>query len=142
MKKLELKYIAPYLPYGIRYCQKKQSYKDYSISFIEKGVISTRGNIDNINNILETDYYFPILKPISDLSILVKDEFEKYDGIRSGKADEEIINIFCEENGVDEIIENIELKSLPYECVEYMFKNHYDFFGLIDEGLAININEL
>ena len=84
----------------------------------------------------------PILRPISDLSILVKEEFEKYDGKRNGKANEEIINLFCEENGVDEIIENIDLKSLPYECIEFMFRNHYDFFGLIEKGLAISYNTL
>lgn len=83
-----------------------------------------------------------ILKPISDLSLLVIEEFEKYDGKRNGKANEEIINLFCEENGVDEIIENIELKSLPYECIEFMFKNHYDFFGLIERGLAISEHDV
>lgn len=31
---------------------------------------------------------------------------------------------------------------LPYECVEYMFQNYYDFFGLIEKGLAIDINTL
>lgn len=83
------------------------------------------------------EYVKPILKSISDLSILIKDEFEKYDGIRSGKANEEIINLFCEENGVNDLIENLEIKSLQYECVEWMFKNHYDVFGLIKRGLAI-----
>ena len=83
-----------------------------------------------------------ILQPISDLSLLVIEEFEKYDGKRNGKANKEIINLFCEENGIDEIIENIDLKSLPYECVEYIFKNHYDFFDLITQGLAISIHDV
>lgn len=141
MKKLELKHLAPYLPYRLKILDEKSEPSDNIFTLesvnIYESVSDTEGNIDI--SFMEIK---PILKPISDLSTLVKDEFEKYDGIRSGKADEEIINLFCEENGVDELIENIELKSLPYECVEYMFRNHYDFFGLIDDGLAININEL
>lgn len=31
---------------------------------------------------------------------------------------------------------------LPYECVEYMFKNHYDVFGLIEQGLAVSIHDV
>ena len=115
--KLEIKHIAPYLPY-------------------------------NLNNTVSIADWFkgynckPILRPISDLSLLVIEEFEKYDGKRNGKANEEIINLFCEENGVDEILENIELKSLPYECIEYMFRNHYDVFGLIEQGLAVSIHDV
>ena len=100
----------------------------------------TASALNRFENNLE--FIQPILKPISDLSLLVIEEFEKYDGKRNGKANEEIINLFCEENGVDEIIENIELKSLPYECIEFMFKNHYDVFGLISQGLAISIHDV
>ena len=30
----------------------------------------------------------------------------------------------------------------PYEMVVYLFENHYDVFGLIDSGLAIDINTI
>lgn len=135
---LEVKHLAPYLPYEIEALNlfdeknkiiglKNETY------FIENGNTYAYGDIRDC---------IPIFKPISDLSILVIEEFEKYDGKRNGKANDEIINLFCEENGVDEIIENIELKSLPYECIEYMFKNHYDFFGLIEKGLAVSIHDV
>ena len=96
----------------------------------------------NENYLLSQNPFKIILKPISDLSLLVVEEFEKYDGKKNGKANDEIITLFCEENGVDENIENIELKSLPYECIEFMFKNHYDFFGLIEKGLAISEHDV
>lgn len=126
--------IIPYLPYGVGYYSKDK--------FL--GILTTKGTIHNVNNVINFlgKSFFLGLKPISDLSNLVKIEFEKYDGLISGKANEEIINLFCEENGVGDLIENIELSSLPYECVQFMFKNQYDFFGLIEAGFAININEL
>jgi hypothetical protein len=131
--KLELKHLAPYLPFKIKVLDRKvkimNSYSGHSVNWC------------SLEYAIKMQFK-PILRPISDLSILIIEEFEKYDGKRNGKANEEIINLFCEENGVDENIENMELKSLPYECVEFMFKNHYDFFGLIEKKLAIDINKI
>ena len=131
---LELKHLAPYLPYDINVRH-----------------ASKLGNIKKIAKLTISDYpwlsrqkYFkPILKPISDLSLLLKDEFEKYSGKINGKVNTEIIELFCIENtNNSENLEDVILSSLPYECIEYMFKNHYDFFGLIDKGIAIDINTL
>ena len=36
----------------------------------------------------------------------------------------------------------IEHKTLEYECMIDLLKNHYDVFGLITKGLAIDINTL
>ena len=111
--------------------------KLFFTSFIESFILESRTRKTKKNTSLKPrtiQHYETTLKKI--------EEFEKYDGKRNGKANDEIINLFCEENGVDAIIENIELKSLPYECIEFMFRNHYDFFGLIEKGLAISYNTL
>jgi hypothetical protein len=132
---LQTVFLAPYLPFKLKFITTNgYIYEMEGVSCFDEVYCST-GNF-KLSSIK------PILKPISDLSLLVIEEFEKYDGIRNGKVNQEIINLFCEENGVDEIIENIELKSLPYECIEFMFKNHYDFFGLIDKGLAVSIHDV
>lgn len=120
--KLELKHLAPYLPYGLK---------------IYKSAVN---ELNEFNLPYVLNHCKPLLKPISDLDKLVRNEFEKYGAKQEYNL--EVINLFCEENGVDEIIENIFLSSLPYECVEFMFRNHYDFFGLISEGLAIDIRNL
>jgi len=39
------------------------------------------------------------------------------------------------------MLNDIDLKTLPYNCVEFLFKHHYDFFGLIENGLAIEKNK-
>lgn len=138
--KLTLRELAPYLPYSVKI--------EHPTLMNGKRKISELYSIKEFHIEIQHRMYVEIsqckliLKPISDLSLLVIEEFEKYDGKRNGKANEEIINLFCEENGVDVIIENIDLKSLPYECIEFMFRNHYDFFGLIEKGLAISYNTL
>ena len=133
-------FLAPYFPYSVKI--------EHPTLMNGKRKISELYSIKEFHIEIQPRMYVEIsqckliLKPISDLSLLVIEEFEKYDGKRNGKANEEIINLFCEENGVDEIIENIDLKSLTYECIEFMFRNHYDFFGLIEKGLAISYNTL
>ena len=133
-------FLAPYFPYSVKI--------EHPTLMNGKRKISELYSIKDFHIEIQNRMYVEIsqckliLKPISDLSLLVIEEFEKYDGKRNGKANEEIINLFCEENGVDEIIENIDLKSLPYKCIEFMFRNHYDIFGLIEKGLAISYNTL
>ena len=133
-------FLAPYFPYSVKI--------EHPTLMNGKRKISELYSIKEFHIEIQHRMYVEIsqckliLKPISDLSLLVIEEFEKYDGKRNGKANEEIINLFCEENGVDEIIENIELKSLPYECIDFMFRNHYDFFGLIEKGLAISTHDV
>ena len=136
---LQSVFFSSYLPYSVKiaYDYFGDTLEIATLIGVEDRNGETRLQINTGESVL-LKYCKLVLKPISDLSIMVIEEFEKYDGKRNGKANEEIINLFCEENGVDEIIENIELKSLPYECIEFMFKNHYDFFGLIDKGLAIH----
>ena len=137
-------FLAPYFPFKLKgRVEWKHKNKIHSVELY--GILPNYLQIENPYGGLDYCSYEdfkPILKPISDLSLLVIEEFEKYDGKRNGKANEEIINLFCEENGVDEIIENIVLSSLPYECIEFMFRNHYDFFGLISEGLAVSIHDV
>lgn len=146
---LELKHLAPYLPYKL-----KGQVFEYKIDSVKQRIEeltglekwnekkSYWGVTTQSNSRITLRSFKPIFNPILDLSLLVIEEFEKYDGKRDGKANEEVINLFCEENGVNEFIENIDLKSLPYECIEFMFKNHYDFFDLISKNLAISIHDV
>lgn len=94
----------------------------------------------NESYLLNKNPFKLILKPISDLDKLIRNEFEKYDS--KEKYDQEIINIFCNENVIKENIDNMNLSKLPYDCIEYIFKNHYDFFGLIKKGLAVDLNDI
>lgn len=130
---LSIKHLSPYLPYELR------------IKNATTEMPLTGAYLDEINDPLFgfDNSYKPILLPISDLEKLIKSEFEKFDELGMTNYTSEIIDLFCYENtGFDENITEINLEKLPYECADYMFKNHYDFFGLIPKGLAIDKNTL
>jgi len=80
----------------------------------------------------------PMLKPIYALdSILLYVFIYCQEG---DKEYEELIDLFDFENiHTEELLCNLDLSKLPYNCIEYMFKNHYDVFGLIEAGLAVKI---
>lgn len=139
---LKIKHLMPYLAYKLKFLDLKCE-PDDNISIME--ALDVNGAIsDNCGNIdIKLNEIKPILSPISDLEKLIKTEFDKLDELRMSNYTSEIIDLFCYENtGTDENISEINLEKLPYECVEYMFKYHYDFFGLIEKGLAIDKNTL
>ena len=130
-------HLAPYLPYELMFSDGTIL---HSIDIDNELMLLDTKTHGISNHRIEWGNILPVLRPISDLDLKIKIEFDKYDNKRN--YDKEIINLFCEENGIDELLENLELSSIRYECVEYMFKNHYDFFGLIEKGLAVDINTL
>lgn len=90
------------------------SYTKYRIG-VKSGGLQTHYN---------TDRFKMILKPMSDLT---KKELQD----------------FGFTNHIDYLThEQEDPMKAPYEMTEYLFKNHYDVYGLIDKKLAININDL
>jgi hypothetical protein len=123
--KLELKHLAPYLPYQVLVGDGRAPFE------------LTEYNFTNVYPYITSLY----LRPISCLTKEIDLNFEM---LNSGlHNDVEIIDLFCYENiNTDEPLVDLDLNKLPHECVEYMFRNHYDFFGLIEAGLAIDINTI
>jgi hypothetical protein len=73
-----------------------------------------------------------ILKSMPYFDNFVKEQFQNYSD--RVQYDEEIINLFCEENiGICENISDLDYRKMPFECVDYMLKNGIDFMGLIGE---------
>ena len=129
---LQAVFLIPYLPYNLRYCQKKESYKDFSISFIERGVLSTKGDVNNINNILESEFYYPIFYPVSDLKNKSSSELKSKYGINN-----EIIF------WIQELTEkNTDIKNLTVEAYIFLLEYHFDVFDLISKGLAVSIHDV
>ena len=130
--KLELKHLAPYLPYGLKLFDPNPE--------VNGGF--TELNEDNLGEYLFYPLSIPILRPLSDLTkeIMVNGEdFVPYEHY-----------VFVETMLVNEYLEYLcEAKSdlsedglLPYSIVQLLFEWHFDVFGLIEKGLAIDINEL
>ena len=130
MEKLELKHLAPYLPYGI---------KIYDGTYSKTVVINhmTYGQHDiGLGRLFNPCYDYrmglPILRPLSDFC-----------GQRIAK--ESMIDLSCGYEVVEEIWsleESNDINSISYGVIDILFKNHVDVFNLIEKGLAININTL
>ena len=141
--KLEIKYLASYLPYGLNIKDVKHGSVFEALHFIttpHQDFSLFKGNFDQLTN---DKYLKPVLFPLSSLTkeitingetfvpIYKIYEFEQWD------TDElyEIIN-----NGTIEGIYN-DLNLIPYSHAEKLFEWKIDVFGLIDAGLAEPVTE-
>lgn len=138
MEQLELKHVAPYLPYGLRLwhidgeCQ------------IEMNATGSGSDCLSIED-LEM-YAKPILRPLSDLFKLI--DWDKNNdpymlGYKYGieKVTEDGKLIYAEEYYADYCASPkcyIDITSFNW----WLFEYHFDIFGLIEQGLAIDINTL
>lgn len=121
--KLELKHIAPYLPYGIG---------------IQYGCILDVDNdhtnsisVDNIAHLISgygTFVVKPILRPLSD--------FGNVNGFSLSDM------VTHDYNHSFWLPENFDVKYLMHLDFEKLVSWHFDVFGLIDQGLAIDINTI
>lgn len=131
--------LAPYLPYGLSLFRNKETY-------ILKGVfISRKGDtmLECLNDCVPgprlAELYKPILKPMSDLlesdlPYLMNDHSTDY---------------FADTDNYIKVMEYIDgnifhhyTEFLPYGLINWLLKNHYDVFGMIESGEAIDINTL
>lgn len=148
--KLELKHLAPYLPYGLNIA--RNTSLTLTRESWNKDRVLTAGHLDF--NHYEIDEVFKgknvhgqglkaILRPIN---YLTEEEYsEQFYNILVGEAPN-----YGGEDAFEATIEqfaNLNAESfmsckLPYDCFEFMFENHFDVFGLIDKGLAIDINTI
>lgn len=143
---LELKHLAPYLPYELN-CQTV----DKGEVVISKLNAAYSDNSYSFMNIVESEKGFedikPILRPLSDLtkddkfSELINEEL--ICGAWKFVHDDWTTSIQTSNNQHTLLI--IQNEVAP-ECTvlffNYMIENHYDVFGLIEQGLAIDINTL
>ena len=127
MEKLELKYLAPYLPYGLK--SANVYVKQYGLTkpLIEDVVASnimkyTDGSSDAK----------PILRPLSEIKNFedIMDEFSEYSW-------EMFENAFFVLGRTLNCFD-----SITYTIAELCFKHHIDIFGLIDKGLAISYSDV
>ncbi len=131
MEKLELKHLAPYLPYKL-YCFDTLTQK--------KRVINTgQGSSNNwvgIKTVIRYKHiYKPILRPLSDLTKEIEVNGNNFiPNIESF--------IYLGGRFLDITLEEDEnrISKLPYDLMLKLFEWHFDVFGLIEKGLAIDIN--
>ena len=133
MKKLELKYIAPYLPYGLKLTGGHGNIHELDAGKIERVCIPEYN-------------WKPILRPLSDLTKEIDHNGEKLvplDKIGSMRKTGYPWDWYEEDSmlgSYDSI--NRCIKGATLIQYQKLFEWHFDVFGLIPEGLAIDINTL
>ena len=167
--KLEIKHLAPYLTYGLKFNQEDYSgYVLYSLS--EDGLVLLEPisesfiefDFDEIN----TSEVKPILRPLSDLANeieingntfcplgnLLVQKYPKWFVENNGSAKYTHITIdfsgrfataFLTYQATHEIqIDSTYIQNTSYLVFKKLLEWHFDVFGLIESGLAIDINTL
>lgn len=134
IEELELKHLAPYLPYDIKimdiYTGKIGSIKDI-LDIDGYNTIKIKQSYEDAEHIW---MFKPILRPLSDLFNgnyeFILDEFSEH-SLESFKiaflSELKPINAFDKVN---------------YTIMQLLFENHFDIFGLIESNLAIDKNTL
>lgn len=123
--KLELKHLSPYLPYELKLVW-------------NRGINDIEMFQDNISHVIRLanddedreDRWKPILRPLSDILNKNEEFLFIYDKLTSFKSVSELLDF---KNTLD-------LSTITYNEVILLLKHHFDIFGLIKAGLAIDIN--
>jgi len=135
---ITLKHLAPYLPYNVVGVIQSNIHKGW----LPEGS-KVKLSLENARMFIGKESTIKIrLRPLSDLTKEIEVNGERFVPIEW--MNEEIPNT----PGFDFIRKmDFPFKYLPSTIIEYcvmekLIEWHFDVFGLIDRGLAININEL
>jgi hypothetical protein len=142
---LEIKHVVPYLPYEL-----KAEMLDYKKDYVGKKIDTILGihQWDKSGKLWSLfteggskpslDSIKPILRHLSDFQEEQIEEIKSiFDKNWCRAYDDFFDALFQHDWDMHSII-----LMCPYEILQWFFKNHYDVFGLIEKGLAIDINTL
>jgi len=118
--KLELKHLAPYLPYNLNM---KRLNKNNQIRYITMNNGNIMGPIEQI------DLCKPILRPMSDLHNSSYKWMEIASSEAQSRNDEYVI-----------LKDYTKTENITVHFYFWLISNNFDVFGLIPAGLAIDIN--
>lgn len=149
--KLEIRHLAPYLPYelNILITESGEIVKMLSLDAIlfrnQVAIETNRGSFGSM-------WFKPILRPLSDLTKEIKYDLSTYafiDLFEIGECDGCVYEFehgnIKTINSISSIAQNSsyhDINYLPHAVVNMMIEYRFDVFGLIDAGLAIDINTL
>ena len=158
--KLELKHLSPYLPFELEIQVAGENVDDdpeglpriFTMAGIVDGEVirNNKGYISNVEE--EIEDVFPILRPLSDLSSLGDDKIQINEHTINkilGYGDVEFSSYkgdldFIHEGDPDQRYDSS--KTISFNTFEMarteLLKGHFDIFGLIEKGLAIDINTI
>jgi hypothetical protein len=128
--KLELKHLAPYLPYGLT---GQIDLKDVPISHRNGDNIRIK-TLDAENIPMFLTYSKPILRPLSDLHKPIQDNGNWTIPANYLYRNFDVTDMEFNGNIID--------PKHGYDVYMFLISHHFDVFGLIEKGHAIDINTL
>jgi len=133
MEKLKLEHLAPYLPYGLKCWSTTIILNSETENRIyEMGLISLRGVLKGTG--------IPILRPLSDLTKEIAVNGKTFVPKELLEARYYTLDLYKQ---CDRIIEDSRwINQCDYLLIQHLLEWHFDVFGLIEKGLAIDINTL
>ncbi|KKN55723.1 hypothetical protein LCGC14_0579320 [marine sediment metagenome] len=142
MDKLELKHVAPYLPYGLIAINIDNDVK-YEVSVYQTASLQGKLPVDMLfGSVLQPTDFKPILRPLLDLTKEIEHNGEKFVPYNT----EMLSNFMLSVKGMDCLCEyNFDISNytnMRYYIIQMLIKWHFDVFGLIEKGLAIDMNTL
>ena len=144
--KLEFKHLAPYSPYKLNYFI---DFEDGDVAVYEMiGLFSDSGEVylDGYEANLDSTNCKPILRPLSDLTKEIEVDGCKFVPIMVLELDSHTLSVNQYSNHLE--IRGVESNEWTYAIDVYteimckLFEWHFDVFGLIEKGLAMDINTL
>lgn len=130
--KLELEYIAPYLPFGLKVDSGGQMEELTTLDTNHDIQTSFRGHLINHTRL---EFIKPILRPLSDLTKEIEHNGERFVPI-------DVIFKECgftkTTNHFQEFTEDVRAGKTEYRAISRLFEWHFDVFELIEKGLAVN----
>ncbi len=139
MEKLELKHLAGYLPFGVLVT--KEDWDNYL-----KMVVEHKDIYDlEIKDVLRFQAK-PILRPLSDLKKEIEVNGEKF--VPMGMlcsievSEEEAFKLYGKIPEIWKYISETKTRYWYFWQVQKLFEWHFDVYGLIEKGLAIDVNTL
>lgn len=142
MEKLELKHLAPYLPYRLMVWNQYSGRKEEMLS-CGCSTVECFGRLKTVSDHYDYDEIKPILRPLSDLTKEIDVNGEKLNPtdelfIEFGGGHGNIgnfINTFIQSIIIDPL-------SNSYQILQKLHEWHFDTQGLIEANLAIDINTI
>ncbi len=137
MEKLELKHLSPYLPFKLRMMYGERN------CMLNIGAGSSKNWI-GINAAISRQWneefpIKPILRPLSDLTKEIETQGKFSTSYLDKLKTNEDSGCYIDYTAITELDC---VKEYSYETLVKLFEWHFDVFGLIEKGLAIDINTL
>lgn len=133
-EQLIIEHLSAYLPYGVKIDTPRGVHTLKGINTINE----TIGLMYWVGTLQETSFSIdckPILRPLSDITKEIEHNGERL-------VPSKVIEDIALEWVVTSVNPYDLIKMMGYENVQKLLSWHFDIFGLIDQGLAIDINTL